>query len=170
MAQNSPSTAKGPHMFSQFAKFLILLPCLFIFACAAPGPKSGKSGPTPAPEKPALQYSDVSYTVRGKKYFILASAKGYDETGLATWYGGRFHGRKTASGERFNRNKLTAAHKTLPFGARVQITNPQNGQQVTVKINDRGPFSDDHIIDLSQAAARAIGMHSTMEVRVEAVE
>ena len=78
--------------------------------------------------------------------------------GLASWYGGKFHGRRTASGERFDMNALTAAHPSLPFGTRVLVRNPRNGREVAVRINDRGPFTGGRIIDLSRAAAQAIGL------------
>jgi rare lipoprotein A len=78
--------------------------------------------------------------------------------GRASWYGAKHHGRKTASGEPFNKNSLTAAHRTLPFGTKVQVVNVKNGKSVIVKINDRGPFRRNLIIDLSHAAAGAIGM------------
>jgi rare lipoprotein A len=78
---------------------------------------------------------------------------------MATWYGGRHHGGPTASGERFNKHALTAAHRTLPFGTIVRVTNERNGRSVTVRINDRGPFGKrGRIIDLSEAAARELGM------------
>lgn len=81
------------------------------------------------------------------------------ERGRASYYGKRFHGRKTASGERFDMNALTAAHRTLPFGTMVRVTNAGNGRSVVVKVNDRGPFGDrSRIIDVSQAAAEALGM------------
>jgi rare lipoprotein A len=80
------------------------------------------------------------------------------EVGFASWYGGKFQGRQTASGERFDTNKLTAAHKTLPFGTIVRVTNLENNLSVEVRINDRGPFIKGRIIDLSRAAADAIGM------------
>lgn len=79
-------------------------------------------------------------------------------TGRASWYGAKHHGRKTASGEIFNKDSLTAAHRTLPFGTKVQVKNVKNGKTVIVKINDRGPFRRGLIIDLSHAAASAIGM------------
>ena len=78
--------------------------------------------------------------------------------GVASWYGGKFHGRKTANGETYDMHGLTAAHKTLPFGLRVRVGNRENGRTVVVRINDRGPFVKDRIIDLSYAAARRIGM------------
>jgi rare lipoprotein A (peptidoglycan hydrolase) len=80
------------------------------------------------------------------------------ETGLASWYGPKFHGKLTASGEVFNQEKFTAAHPTLPWGSRVKVTNLDNGKTVDVRINDRGPFGKGRIIDLSRAAARALGM------------
>ncbi|MDB5857796.1 MAG: RlpA-like protein precursor [Ramlibacter sp.] len=83
---------------------------------------------------------------------------GIGEHGLASWYGQRFHGRRTASGARFDMHALTAAHPTLPFGTRVQVRNLATGRAVEVRINDRGPYLRRRIIDLSQAAARAIGI------------
>ena len=79
-------------------------------------------------------------------------------SGQASWYGAKHHGRKTASGERFNQNALTAAHRTLPFGTQVKVTNTLNNKSVTVRINDRGPYSKGRIIDLSRAAAVKIDM------------
>jgi len=79
-------------------------------------------------------------------------------TGLASWYGAKHHGKRTASGEIFEQNKLTAAHRTLPWGSIVKVTNLDNGKSVEVRINDRGPFTKGRIIDLSRAAARALGM------------
>lgn len=91
------------------------------------------------------------------------------ETGLASWYGPKFHGKLTASGEVFNQEKFTAAHPTLPWGTRVTVTNLDNGKSVDVRINDRGPFKGGRIIDVSRAAARALGMvkRGITTVRVE---
>jgi rare lipoprotein A len=91
------------------------------------------------------------------------------ETGLASWYGPKFHGKLTASGEVFNQEKFTAAHQTLPWGSRVKVTNLANGKSVDVRINDRGPFGKGRIIDVSRAAARALGMvgQGIITVRVE---
>ena len=80
--------------------------------------------------------------------------------GVSSWYGPGFHGRQTASGERFNKNDLTAAHKTLKFGTMVKVTNPKNGKSVTVRINDRGPFIKGRFLDLSENAAKMIGIKS----------
>src|SRR5687767_5310477 len=91
------------------------------------------------------------------------------ETGLASWYGPKFHGKLTASGEVFNQEKFTAAHPTLPWGSRVKVTNLDNGKSVDVRINDRGPFKRGRIIDVTRAAAKALGMmgRGITTVRVE---
>ncbi|EPX87655.1 rare lipoprotein A [Rubellimicrobium thermophilum DSM 16684] len=81
--------------------------------------------------------------------------------GTASWYGPGFHGRRTASGERFDQNALTAAHRSLPFGTRVRVTNQANGESVIVRINDRGPFHGNRVIDLSREAAAEIGLLRT---------
>lgn len=91
----------------------------------------------------------------------------FSQTVVASWYGPGFHGRKTASGERFNQNALTAAHKSLPFGTRVKVTH--KGRSVIVRINDRGPFIKGRTIDLSKGAARAIGCHGTCKVSMTVV-
>ncbi len=88
-------------------------------------------------------------------------------TGTASFYGKRFHGRRTANGERFDMRAMTAAHRTLPFGSKVRVTNPRNGKQVIVRINDRGPFAKGRAIDLSRAAAEEIGMIRRGHARVE---
>lgn len=90
------------------------------------------------------------------------------EKGTASWYGPGFHGRKTASGERFNQNDLTAAHKKLPLGSEATVTNLENGKSVEVEINDRGPYVQGRKIDLSKAAAKKIGVEGTAKVKIEA--
>jgi rare lipoprotein A len=96
---------------------------------------------------------------------------GWTETGVASWYGAPYDGRPAASGEIFDTRKLTAAHRTLPFDTWVEVTNLQNGRQVNVRINDRGPFIDGRIIDLSLAAANTIGLvgQGTGKVRLKVV-
>ena len=91
------------------------------------------------------------------------------QQGLASWYGPRFHGRRTANGERFNKHHLTAAHRTLPFNTRVRVVNLRNGKSVVVRINDRGPYVRGRIIDLSYASAHLLGMHpqGVVPVRLE---
>jgi|GEM_PF-3456798 rare lipoprotein A len=125
-------------------------------------------GPDPVLEAKST-LSGASYVVRGKRYHLLASAAGYTAEGLGSWYGGRFQGRKTASGEKFDQNKMTAAHRTLPFGSLVEVRNKANGKTVVVRINDRGPFHDDYVIDLSRAAATKIGLLSSGPVAVRTI-
>ncbi|MEW5724458.1 MAG: septal ring lytic transglycosylase RlpA family protein [Thermodesulfobacteriota bacterium] len=110
--------------------------------------------------------SGRSYEYRGRRFHLLATAQGYVEEGLASWYGRRFHHRKTASGERFNMYAFTAAHKTLPLRTKVKVTNLVNHRWVIVRINDRGPFGKGQIIDLSFAAAKKLGMVKAGRVRV----
>jgi rare lipoprotein A len=97
----------------------------------------------------------------------LMSLEAAAQAQIATYYGKEFAGRRTASGERFNPGAMTAAHRTLPFGTKVRVTNSRSGQSVIVRINDRGPFVKGRSIDLSSGAARAIGMGSTGNVRIE---
>jgi rare lipoprotein A len=94
------------------------------------------------------------------------AATGWTEEGIASWYGPRFQGKRTANGERFNTNELTAAHKSLPFGTRVRVKSLVDGKEVIVRINDRGPFIKGRIIDLSNAAAKAIGMIGIRRVEI----
>lgn len=99
-----------------------------------------------------------SYKIKGKKYEIFASHKNFQQIGEASWYGPNFHGKLTANGEKYDMHALTAAHKTLPLGTEVLVTNLDNGKKVQVRINDRGPFHGGRIIDLSKAAAKEIGI------------
>lgn len=99
-------------------------------------------------------------------------ASGHGESGQASYYGNEFHGRKTASGERFDQAKLTAAHRTLPFGTRLKVTNTQNGRSVEVRVNDRGPFVKGRIIDLSSSAFKTIASLNAgvAPVRIQVVD
>ncbi|MBQ7739101.1 MAG: septal ring lytic transglycosylase RlpA family protein [Desulfovibrionaceae bacterium] len=98
------------------------------------------------------------YTVRGKTYYPLRSADGYREVGIASWYGPSFNGKSTASGEKYDQNDFTCAHKTLPFGTKVKVTNLKNNRTVVVRVNDRGPFSDKRLIDISKAGAKELAI------------
>lgn len=120
---------------------------------------------------PSLKRSGTSYVIKGKRYHILASAEGFREKGLASWYGEPFHGRKTANGEIYDMNKISAAHKTLPLNTWVEVKNLDNGRKLLVRINDRGPFVRGRIIDLSRAAAEKMGMlkSGVAEVSLRAV-
>ncbi len=109
------------------------------------------------------------YTFAGHWYYPLATADGYNETGIASWYGTKFHGKKTANGERYDMYAMSAAHKTLPLPTMVRVTNLDNRRSVVVRVNDRGPFVKSRVIDLSYAAAKTLGYDDagTASVRVE---
>jgi rare lipoprotein A len=113
-----------------------------------------------------------SYEVLGKRYYPLNSSKGYKERGIASWYGSKFHGKRTSSGEPYNMHGMTAAHKTLPLPTYVKVTNLRNDRQVILKVNDRGPFHENRIIDLSHTAASKLEIigHGTGLVEVEAID
>lgn len=135
-------------------------------ACASLG---GKGGEIPVVTDPAPIVSGTMrpYQIRGRWYRPEEQPR-YDETGTASWYGNQFHNRATASGERFDQNALTAAHKTLPLPGLVEVTNLANGRRIVARVNDRGPFAENRIIDLSRGSAEALGMLSAGvgEVRV----
>ena len=107
------------------------------------------------------------YTVWGKQYRVMSSASGYVERGIASWYGQKFHGHKTSNGETFDMYAMSAAHKTLPLPSYARVTNLDNGRSVVVRVNDRGPFHGDRLIDLSYAAAKKLGYQSHGTARVE---
>ncbi len=111
------------------------------------------------------------YTVLGKTYEVLPHSRDFVETGIASWYGNKFHGRKTANGEIYSMYGMTAAHKNLPIPSYVRVTNLNNGKQVVVRVNDRGPFHEGRVIDLTYAAASKLGFvkQGTAPVRVETV-
>ena len=102
-------------------------------------------------------------------FFSLSSfsVENYPQYGNASWYGGPLHGKKTASGERFDMYSFTGAHRELPFGTIIRVTNLRNGKEVYIKVNDRGPFVKDRIVDLSHAAAKAIGFNRRGVIRVK---
>jgi len=141
-------------------------------APAAPPP------PKPAPPAPPVEATprverlnsgppNHAYEIKGQRYEPESTDVPMFESGLASWYGGPFHGKRTATGERYDMNAMTAAHKTMPLPSYALVRNPANGRQVVVKVNDRGPFVKGRIIDLSRAAARAlrIGGVAAVEVR-----
>lgn len=121
-------------------------------------------------EQLAVPYAGPPYQVKGR-WYVPAHEPNYNEVGIASWYGPTFHGKDSASGEVFDENEMTAAHPTLPIPSLVRVTNLENGRTVVVRVNDRGPFVDDRIIDLSKAAGAALDMHAkgTAKVRVEYV-
>ena len=113
----------------------------------------GCAGPTPPPQPPG---HPKPYRVGKNWYQPLPHAKGFEQKGLASWYGEKFHGRKTASGEIYNMHAMSAAHKTLPLGTYVRVRNLNNGKSIDVRVNDRGPFVQGRIIDLSYTAAKRL--------------
>ena len=145
----------------------VLLSCLLLFSCgrlekviapgdAAPDKQVDVSTiPNAVPKnEPKSRYGNPeSYVVFGKRYYVLDSSKNYVEKGIASWYGTKFHGRRTSSGETYDMYAMTAAHKTLPLPTYVQVKNLNNGKYIIVKVNDRGPFHENRIIDLSYTAA-----------------
>ena len=109
--------------------------------------------------EPRSRYGNPqSYVVFGKRYAVLKSADGYRKRGIASWYGTKFHGKRTSSGEPYDMYAMTAAHKSLPLPSYVRVTNLKNKRSVVVKVNDRGPFHENRIIDLSYAAAIKLGI------------
>ncbi len=105
-------------------------------------------------DEPRSRYGNpTSYVVLGKRYYVQSSSQGHVERGIASWYGSKFHGRRTSSGETYDMYGMTAAHTTLPLPTYAQVTNLENGRSIIVKINDRGPFHNNRIIDLSYTAA-----------------
>ena len=107
------------------------------------------------------------YTVLGKTYYPIGDGRNYRETGTASWYGTKFHGQPTANGEKYDLYGMSAAHKTLPLPSYVRVTNLDNGKTVVLRVNDRGPFYSDRIIDLSFAAAKKLGYAETGTARVK---
>jgi rare lipoprotein A len=152
----------------QVASTVIAFALAALSGCAsapAPAPSPAPPARTPAPV-PAPQQSEPRsakgnppfYEVLGKRYFVLPSAAGYQERGVASWYGPGFHTKQTSNGERFDMYAMTAAHKSLPLPSWVEVKNLRNGRSVTVRVNDRGPFKDGRIIDLSYSAAEKLDM------------
>lgn len=142
---------EGAHQQPEFANSFAALP------------KPARNFDTPAG---AVDITEIEIPVEPKPAITLRTLG----SGIASYYGKRFAGRLTANGERFNPQQLTAAHKTLPFGTLVLVTNPNNGKSVTVRINDRGPYAHNRSIDLSRAAAEQIDLvsrgHGTVELSV----
>lgn len=162
----------------------LLAAVLLLTACAAPARRTAPAPPPPgAPPPNATGAAEIVpraeprsasgnppfYEVGGHRYVVLASAAGYRDRGVASWYGPDFHGLRTATGERYDMFAMTAAHKTLPIPCYARVTNLSNGRSVVVRINDRGPFVANRIIDLSYTAANRLDMirNGTAFVEVE---
>lgn len=132
---------------------------------------SGLADAVPREELIRTAGNKTPYTVLGKTYHINFDTRGFNQTGYASWYGKKFHGNKTSNGETYDMYAMTAAHTTLAIPSYVRVTNLENGEKVVVRVNDRGPFHDGRIIDLSYAAAKKLGFHNkgTAKVKIEVV-
>jgi len=134
-------------------------------------PSATEKIPDPSPtvrDEPLSRYGNPEiYEVFGRRYRPLKNAAGFAERGIASWYGPDFHLRRTSSGETYDMYKMTAAHRVLPLPTYVEVTNLENGRRAIVRVNDRGPFKDERVIDLSFAAAVKLGVHGRGTARVE---
>ncbi len=155
--------------FKSFRALLLLSTASFLFS-ACVGGYTTRVIDTPASRH--MQGHQRPYSVNGRRYDPLPSHEGFSEQGMASWYGRDFHGKKTSSGEIYDMHAMTAAHKTLPMGTLVRVTNKDNGREAVVRINDRGPFVRGRIIDVSYAAAKRLGLvdSGTARVCIEALD
>ena len=144
----------------------LALAALILAGCAGNPPQPPASSSTAGQER-SSRGNPPFYEVFGERYYVLDSSAGYSERGVASWYGRDFHGKPTSSGETYDMRELTAAHKTLPIPTWVEVTNLENGESVVVRVNDRGPFVDNRIIDLSQRAAEELDMIGAGTARVQ---
>jgi rare lipoprotein A len=153
-----------------FALLLVLAAMAVQFGCASNAPVRPR-GDGAVDAGSASSRTDRGnppfYDVLGRRYYVLPTSDGYRARGVASWYGRDFHGLATSSGETYNMNAMTAAHTTLPIPTWVEVTNLENGKHVVVKVNDRGPFVDHRLIDLSYAAALQLDMVRNGTARVE---
>ncbi len=155
----------------------IFLSCLLLTACGSFSSRDSApdryvdhtrvKNAVPIVETPSKYGNPRSYEVQGKRYHVLKSASNFTERGVASWYGTKFHGRRTSSGEPYDMYAMTAAHKTLPIPVFVEVTNLDNHRKIIVRVNDRGPFAEGRIIDLSYVAAKKLGIDAKGTGRVE---
>ena len=173
------------HLARPGAGLAVVCAGLFLAACSTPRGPGADGGPPPGAELPDFrQLPDAElkvepirsggpnkpYEVLGQTYTPMTRDEPLVERGLASWYGRKFHGRRTASGETYNMYAMTAAHKTMPIPSYARVRNPANGREVIVRVNDRGPFSSGRVIDLSYAAAVKLGVQNGVSpVEVERI-
>jgi len=157
-------SAAGSTILVNLTILLAALCLAFMAGCASkvPSPPPGK----PGVKKPATQRP---YTVQGRTYHPIPDPQGYRESGYASWYGPNFQGKRTSNGEIYDMDQMTAAHKILPMNTWVEVTNLRDKRKAVVRINDRGPFVDSRIIDLSRAAAKKVGVYGPGTAKVEIV-
>lgn len=181
----APNTFRLTYSLASLVCVLALSGCASGFGSGLPfigaAPKDSGDGPgsmqlvdsgrSEAPRNlPKSKYGNPEvYEVFGKQYRVMQTSAGYRERGGASWYGSKFHGRKTSSGEVYNMYDMTAAHRSLPLPTFVEVTNLENGETIVVKVNDRGPFHSDRIIDLSFGAASKLGITEQGTAQVEVV-
>jgi len=142
-------------------RYILWLPLLLLFVLFGCSTRTSHTPPPDAYSTKQLKHTKATmrpYTIRGKRYYPTVVEVGEIMRGHASWYGPNFHGKKTSNGETYNMHAMTAAHKTLPMNTIVRATNNRNGKSVVVRINDRGPFVDSRIIDLSKEAAQRLNM------------
>jgi len=187
--QNSAQTGMIARMLSLFYStirygrvVLLIGALLYLAGCATVSTRDGAPNydvdvskiPNAIPRvEPKSKYGNIPcYEVRHTTYHVMKSSSGYEATGIASWYGTKFHGVKTSSGEPYNMLAMTAAHRTLPLPTYLEVTNLENGRQVVVRVNDRGPFEKNRLIDLSYVAAKKLGItgRGTGLVKVVAID
>jgi len=154
------------NLFGKRSLMMVLAAVVSLSACGGKKPST-----QPVPPGGKLKATQKPYTVMGKRYEPLKTHVGFTQEGVASWYGKDFHGKKTSNGETYDMHAMTAAHKTLPLGVFVKVRNRETGQEAIVRVNDRGPFVKNRIIDLSYTAAKKLGvdLKGTAPVRVEAL-
>lgn len=139
-------TRKG--LTSKYARYCVFLSALLLTACAQAHHNNTTYN----------KATQVPYVINNITYYPIPDAYGYEEKGIASWYGKKFHGRKTSNGERYDMYAMTAAHKTLPMNTMLLVENLENGKEIVVRVNDRGPFIRGRVVDLSYTAAKKLGM------------
>ena len=166
---NIADTILSSARVNRMRSFIPFFICIFLVLASCGGKRPPAHQPAPSGGK--QKATQRPYTVMGKTYEPLKSHVGFTQDGIGSWYGKDFHGKKTSNGEIYDMHGLTAAHKTLPLGVFVKVRNKDNGQEVVVRVNDRGPFVKNRVIDLSYAAARKLGYDTvgTAPVRIEAL-
>ncbi len=168
--------------FKNIKQGFVIAGLMLLAACGGSVFEKGDSAPRNPPDLSSIPdavpkaerirpQNQKSYVVFGRRYYPMPTNAGYREKGIASWYGKKFHGRDTATGEPYDMYRMTAAHKTLPLPSYAEVTNLANGRKIVVRVNDRGPFHGGRIIDLSYAAATKLGIigRGTGQVEVKAI-
>lgn len=181
LRRTAPISIQRVPRYCLFQRWCLRLVLLVLAGCSAPVERGGPPASVPelghspdaVPRAESLsRYGNPpSYVVNGRRYYTRKTSRGYVERGVASWYGTKFHGRRTSSGEPYNMFQMTAAHRSLPLPSYVEVTNLENGRKIVVRVNDRGPFHADRILDLSYAAAAKLGIlrPGTGQVEIRAV-